>query len=284
VRKIEDTAHSSAHASLTRHRTGATDGIGRGFAEELCEKGFNVVLHGRNEQKLNAERKKLLDRWPNRQIRTLQLDASKDVGDTSKMEEAAASLQDINLRIILNNVGGAGGLASFTALGDRTAADCSFIIDMNLRFPTEITRLLIPQLKKQGSGLIMNIGSATSEFGIPYLSVYSGCKAYNKSWSRVLTNEMTAEDVDVEVLCVLVSAVATDNVPRNTSLFVPNARQMAVYALNLAGSGRSVEFGYWGHALQAAVVGVLPEWVANKVMVETGKQEKKDEEVRMKKQ
>jgi 17beta-estradiol 17-dehydrogenase / very-long-chain 3-oxoacyl-CoA reductase len=215
-------------------------------------------------------------------VRTLQLDASKDVGNASKMQAAAASLRDINLRIIVNNVGGAGGLASFTALQNRTAEECQFITNMNLLFPTEITRLLIPQLKKQGSSLILNAGSATSEFGVPYLSVYSGCKAYNKAWSRSLANEMTAEGVDVEVLCVLISAVATDNLPRNTSLFVPNARQMARCSLNLAGCGRPVEFGYWGHALQAALVQVLPEWVANKIMVDTGKQEKADEEARRK--
>ncbi|SMR52343.1 unnamed protein product [Zymoseptoria tritici ST99CH_1E4] len=263
--------------------TGATDGIGRAVAEELCEEGFNVVIHGRNEAKLTKERKKLLDRWPDRQIRTLQLDAAEDVNNSSKMGEAAASLKDINLKIIVNNVGGAGGRASFTALSERTAEDCEYITNMNLRFPTEITRLLMPQMKEQNSGLIINVGSASSEFGLPYLSIYSGCKAYNKSWSRSLSSEMIAEGVDVEVLCVIVGAVATDNVQREKSLFVPDANQIARCSLNLTGSGSVVEFAYWGHALQAALVASMPEWLTTKIMVQRGKQEKIDEDLRMKK-
>lgn len=36
--------------------TGATNGIGFGFCEELCERGFNVILHGRNKALLNSGR------------------------------------------------------------------------------------------------------------------------------------------------------------------------------------------------------------------------------------
>lgn len=260
--------------------TGATDGIGKGFAEELCARGFNVVLHGRNERKLEDVKNDLLKRWPQRQIRTLKIDASQEAGNADAIARAAAELKDINLKALINNVGGSSGNLSFVPLHERTPEQIRSILDVNVRFPTEITRALLPQLRKNGSGLIMNIGSLTSEFGLPYLSVYSGCKGYNVCWSRCLEAEMTAENLDIEVLCILVGAVATDLVPRPVSLFVPNARQMAKYALDKVGCGRSETFGYWAHGLQAFMFKMMPTWLAKKTIVDVGKKEKLEDEQR----
>jgi 17beta-estradiol 17-dehydrogenase / very-long-chain 3-oxoacyl-CoA reductase len=129
----------------------------------------------------------------------------------------------------------------------------------------------------------MNVGSVTSDTGIPYLSVYSGCKAYNKGWSECLTNEMRAENVDIEVLCVRISSVATDNVPRENSLFVPNARKIARESLNRVGCGKSVVYGYWAHALQAEMLTALPKWIIDMTVISVAKQEKVREEQSMKK-
>lgn len=51
--------------------TGASDGIGLAFVKELAHKGFNVVLHGRNPDKLEKLKKKLSDEFPDAQFRTL---------------------------------------------------------------------------------------------------------------------------------------------------------------------------------------------------------------------
>ncbi|CZT22374.1 related to short chain dehydrogenase/reductase [Ramularia collo-cygni] len=258
--------------------TGATDGIGRGFAEELCAQGFNVVIHGRNEKKLDVERNKLLDAWPGRQVRTLRIDAATAFDDEQIFDAAAASLNDINLKVVINNCGGAGGMLSFLKLQDRTSDDCRRFLDINARFPTEMTRVLLPQLLQQSPALIINIGSVTSDTGIPYLSVYSGCKAYNKAWSECLSNEMRAESKDIEALCVRISTVATDNVPRETSLFVPNARQIAQSSLNRVGCGKSVVYAYWAHALQAGMLDAMPKWLLNRTMISAAREEKVREE------
>ena len=44
--------------------TGATDGIGFGFGQELCARGFNVILHGRNAEKLDRRRRELQTLFP----------------------------------------------------------------------------------------------------------------------------------------------------------------------------------------------------------------------------
>jgi len=106
--------------------TGASDGIGKGFAEELCSRGVNVILHGRNERKLQGVKDDLLSRWPSRQIRLLVLDAGAAASDASKLDEAAASLQDLNLRILVNNVGGA-VTPLWAPLIDRSSSDVAQI-------------------------------------------------------------------------------------------------------------------------------------------------------------
>lgn len=266
---------------LSIRSTGATDGIGKGFAEELCERNFNIVIHGRNEQKLEALKRSLEQRSPGVEVRTLQIDAGNEASKDEAFARAASAVKDINLKILINNVGGSGGLASFRSFQERSSSEVSAFLDINARFPTEITRSLLPHLRTQTSALVLNIGSSTSEFGLPYLGVYSGCKAYNKGWSQSLAAEMKAERADVEVMCVLVSAVATDNAPRDLSLTVPSARQMARYSLHKVGCGQSVVFGYWAHALQAAIFDSLPKWIREKAVIDIGKMEKAEEEKRM---
>ena len=84
--------------------TGASDGIGKGFAEELCQRGFNVILHGRNESKLNRLKDELLKQWPERELRTLVLDATADARDGAKMDAAARSLNNINLTVLASGL------------------------------------------------------------------------------------------------------------------------------------------------------------------------------------
>ncbi|EME48523.1 hypothetical protein DOTSEDRAFT_141627 [Dothistroma septosporum NZE10] len=264
--------------------TGATDGIGKGFAEELCHRGFNVVIHGRNQHKLESVKSLLNKSWPNQQVQILKIDASKDAGNADVLSRAAANLTNFDLKVLINNLGGNGGLGvSFMPLHERTPVQIRAVMDINARFPTEITRAVLPQLRENSPALIINVGSTTSDFGLPYLSIYSGCKSYNKGWSRSLTAEMRAEESNVEVFCLMVSAVATNYVPRAASLFAPTARQMASYSLDKVGCGKSIVFGYWAHAVQAAFFYALPDWLAEKTIIDVGIKEKKEDEERAKK-
>src|SRR5271154_6519096 len=55
--------------------TGSSDGIGKGIAYELCSHGFNVVLHGRNAEKLSRVQASLLAEYPKVQVRKVITDA-----------------------------------------------------------------------------------------------------------------------------------------------------------------------------------------------------------------
>lgn len=259
--------------------TGASDGIGKGFAEELCHRGFDVVLHGRNEAKLNAVKDTLMRQWPRRDVRIMVIDAGSEAGDTSKVQTAVHQLRDINLTVLVNNVGGAGGIKpTWVSLDKRTSTEITLFMDLNMRFPTEITRQLLPQLTRAKSALIINVGSAAGNFPTPYLSVYSGSKAYNNAWSRSLRAEMIAEGHDVEVLCLLVGMVSTGSLPKATNLFCPSSRRLAQSSLDVVGCGRNEIWAYWPHALQFGLIGLLPEWLMMRTVTGIARKGKAHEE------
>ena len=84
--------------------TGASDGIGLGFCEELLARGFNVLLHGRNPQKLDRIIGELSTKYPERSLDKVIADASKyDNG----YEEIARKVKSLHgpLTVLVNNVG-----------------------------------------------------------------------------------------------------------------------------------------------------------------------------------
>jgi 17beta-estradiol 17-dehydrogenase / very-long-chain 3-oxoacyl-CoA reductase len=86
--------------------TGASDGIGLGFAQELASQGFNVILHGRNAQKLQSVSDTLHAQFPGRKFKILVLDAIQDAGDVDKIQAALAQFKDLEVKVLINNVGG----------------------------------------------------------------------------------------------------------------------------------------------------------------------------------
>ena len=261
--------------------TGASDGIGLGFAQELSKEGFNVVLHGRNKEKLEGVMKRLIQEFPQTKYRVLIADAS---SNSTSFDQLAQSVSDINLKILINNVGGASMLKDTYQQFDQYKSDeIDSVIATNLSFPTYITHALIPQLKRNSSttttnnstpSLIINIGSAAAR-GMPYISVYAPAKAFNLSWSTSLTLEMSAErkknnnNNNIEVIGIIVGKVSTNALQVPVSLFVPNARTMARAALDRVGCGKAVITGYFPHAIQVAGLNLLPEFVAGPILCST---------------
>ncbi|TFY52036.1 hypothetical protein EVJ58_g10235 [Rhodofomes roseus] len=120
--------------------TGASDGIGKGVARELYEHGFNLVLHGRNEEKLRKVADEIRARG-NRDVRYFIADASDPSHDFAKLVGPFANL---NITVVIHNVGGSSiaedGIDSFTD------ASLAGIVHQNAMFPLLLTRALLPSL------------------------------------------------------------------------------------------------------------------------------------------
>lgn len=248
--------------------TGASDGIGLGFAEELASQGFNVILHGRNETKLQTVSAKLQTQYPNRKFKILVLDAIEAASDTARLQTALSEFKDLNLKILINNVGGpAGPKPSFKTFSQQEPANIDVWIDMNLRFPTQLTRQALPLLIESQPALILNISSGAANVPSPFIAVYSGSKAFNVSWSRSLAVELEDAGHDVDCHAIVVGPTATERTMKagfSPGLTQPTSRRMARASLGFAGTGKRDVAAYWGHGFLMAVFAVLPGWYAEK--------------------
>jgi 17beta-estradiol 17-dehydrogenase / very-long-chain 3-oxoacyl-CoA reductase len=252
--------------------TGASDGIGLGFAEELASQGFNVILHGRNAQKLQTVSSTLQAQFPGRKFKILVLDAVQDAGDNEKIQTALAEFKDLDLKVLINNVGGmAGPKPTFRQFSEMDPSLINAWIDINLRFPTQFTRQLLPSLIENQPSLIVNISSGAANVPSPFIAVYSGSKAFNVSWSRSLAVELEDAGHDVDCHAIVVGPTATPRLQRSgvhTSLISPSPRQMARASLGYAGTGVRDVAAYWGHDYLMTLFGCLPGWYAEKFVRE----------------
>lgn len=256
--------------------TGASDGIGNAFVHELASRGFNVILHGRNQQKINNLIADLKIQYPSTNFEAFILSATARDEWASSLEKLVASLQSrgVNLTVLINNVGGSVNLTKpFESLGERDAEEVTQHIDMNITFATQITRALLPLLTLNKPSLIINMGSLVGVLALPWLSVYGGGKAYNLHFSRCLRLEMIAENhPEVEVLGIICGKVATrgNNNP-DPSLFVPTARHYAKCVIDKVGCGEAVVGGYWAHDVQVALLDFIPQSVAEQQSIRLSK-------------
>lgn len=243
--------------------TGGSGGIGQQLAHELASLGFNIILHGRSQAKLDAVREDLSRLHPDRQFRTLIIDASQAFGAAKTSASWLAPFQDINLTVVINNAGGCTErkMASVDGLSaERLITDVS----VNALFPTLLIHQAIPLLLKNPHGLIVNIGSL-ADLGVPLGGSYSASKAYLSTMTEVVSREMRLQGRDVEVLGVRLGNVwgtsQTGTGSDTQDFWSPDASSMARAVIARIGCGRHVVVGHWRHALQVGLSQLAPNFV-----------------------
>lgn len=263
--------HHNSSAEPWAIVTGATDGIGKGYAYELADRGFNVVLHGRNSTKLHHVRHELQNEYPHLSFRIILADASIAGPQALKhIQEVVEGLRDLHITILINNVGSGAKSTGDTieAFGLNTPEDIDALINTNARFPVQFTRAVLPLLLSHGGpALIMTMGSM-ADAGMPYLDVYAASKSFDLVFSRALRRELRAEGSNVEVLGIMtgeVTDVEWDRTER--SLFRPASREFARAALERVGCGVDVVAPWWTHGLTWGCLDFLPAWVFDRAVV-----------------
>ncbi|KAK8146673.1 hypothetical protein G3M48_002726 [Beauveria asiatica] len=273
--------------------TGASDGIGRGFAAELAKQGFNVVLHGRNRAKLASVMSQLQDRHPDRCFRILIADASKvaclncirpvhgqshnhDQDDGSSAAAPPADfdalrtdLDGLNLTVLVNNAGGGAVNPTFLSLGESSEARITGNVSLNALFPLHLTRALLPTLRQNSPSLVVNV-SSLADNGLPLLVSYCASKRFLLTMTEAVVREMKllGRGGDVELLGVRVGKTTnTAYFTEKPSLFTPDSQTMARAALEKAGYGHGVVVGYWAHALQHLLIKSMPLWVKDRAFI-----------------
>lgn len=128
--------------------TGATDGIGLATAQELAEQGHDLVLHGRNAEKLRAARQAVEGTRAGSVVGTLLA----DLADLAQVAGLGTDAQDLGVEVLVNN---AGVLTTDRPITDD-GLDVRFVV--NTIAPYLLTRRLLPSLPRRGR--VVNLSSA----------------------------------------------------------------------------------------------------------------------------
>ncbi|KAJ9657239.1 hypothetical protein H2198_004465 [Neophaeococcomyces mojaviensis] len=263
--------------------TGGSDGIGAGFVQELASHNFNIILHGRNPAKISKQIASFRSQYPHLRFECWIADAT----DRSAWPAAFATLfqlikdQQIYLTVLVNNIGGNPVPdRSFTALSEYEEDEVTEIIDMNLTFPTQLTRVLLPHLMANKPSLVLNMSSAVALSPIPYLCLYAPSKAFNLQFSKTLRLELVAEGhEEVEVLGVTAGRVkSAGSGDVEVNWLTPTSRDFARSTVRLVGCGREEVVGWWSHGLLIWAMDVLPYWARDRILVLIAKTEKQARE------
>jgi len=118
--------------------TGATDGIGLAMCKEFAKKGMNIVLVSRTLSKLEDKAQEITDKFPNIEVKYLQVDFS-DINEPSVRGVIAKFLEDLNVGVLVNNVGVSYPFPKY--FHELTDSEVAALTTLNADSTTWMTRL-----------------------------------------------------------------------------------------------------------------------------------------------
>jgi uncharacterized protein len=180
--------------------TGATGGVGALYAAGLAERGYDLLLVGRQQKMLDALAKAVKQKT-NVKVETLVANLA-EAKDLARIEARISS--DPAITALINNAGTA-SFGSFAKLSSEAVDETTAV---NITAMTRLTHAVLPGFLARGAGSIVNIASVLAFHPWPEFGVYNASKAYVVSFSQALQGEVAGKGVLVQV--VIPPAVDTD--------------------------------------------------------------------------
>lgn len=172
--------------------TGGTRGIGFETARTFAKNGAKVIVFGSREatvakaiEQLKSEGLEITGFWPN-------LDDYDDIQKTINQIVTDHGRIDI----LVNNA----GLSANLPIEQTTPADFNKIIDLNVRAMFYITKAIVPTMKQQGSGVILNTSSMVSLYGQPSGVGYPTSKFAVNGMTKSLARELAPSGIRVNAV------------------------------------------------------------------------------------
>jgi 3-oxoacyl-[acyl-carrier protein] reductase len=177
--------------------TGGAMGIGLVCAQRLAENGAEIILWDRDSEALEAAKAAF-----NKPVTTIQVDISDPQSVAAAM--AASTKHHSRITQLLNSAGIAGPAVPTL---DYTAEDWCQVIDINLNGTFYVNQAVLPTMKAQNYGRIVNVASVAGKEGNPNAGAYSASKAGVIGLTKTLGKEMATYDIAVN--CITPAAAQT---------------------------------------------------------------------------
>lgn len=172
--------------------TGATSGIGAAYAKRFAEQGYDLVITGRRREKIEALAENIRKECHVR-VEVVLAELSEKEGIRKVIE----TMQEKQVEILVNNAGF--GANSLFYECDLEVAEQ--LASVSVIAPMELIRAALPDMVKRKSGTIINISSESVYMIVPKNSVYSGSKAFLKSFTEGLHVDLIGTGVRVQAVC-----------------------------------------------------------------------------------
>jgi NAD(P)-dependent dehydrogenase (short-subunit alcohol dehydrogenase family) len=177
--------------------TGSTSGFGRLTVETLARQGYRVFAGMRAAAGKNAPAAEELRALAQRERLALQI-VEIDVTDDASVERAIAVIIETTgrLDVVVNNAGVSysGPLEAFTLEQVRQQ------FEINVFSVLRVNRAVLPQMREQGSGLLLQIGSIVGRLGLPFLGLYGATKFALEGLTESYRYELAPFGIDAAII------------------------------------------------------------------------------------
>jgi 3-oxoacyl-[acyl-carrier protein] reductase len=186
---MSGTTHTGVHRILV---TGASRGIGRATAIAFARTGAAVVLLARESSELRETGQQVED------LGARVVVTPCDVRDVATLKRAIENVEEElgGLDVLVNNAGG----GSFAPFSDLTESDWSDVLSLNVEGLVNVTREVLPVMRRQRRGLVINIGSIRGLEGAPTMTAYTASKLAVTGFTRALRQELEGSGILVSLI------------------------------------------------------------------------------------
>ena len=236
--------------------TGASAGLGELFARRLAERGLNLVLTARREERLLALGQEL-ESAHGIQTRAVAV----DLGSEDFLDTLRATTDELDVGLLINNAG-------FTNSGNFLDNDLDkelLLVHVNIRAAMVLAHHFGQRMRERGRGGIVFSASIAGHAPIPFWANYSASKAYDLFMGEALADELKPHGVDVLALCP--GATHTE-FSTYSGLFAPlmamQPEKVVDQALAKLGKRRMTVVGFTNW-LTTFSYRLVPRWLASKL-------------------
>lgn len=169
--------------------TGGGSGLGKAMAKKFCDNHITTIIVGRNAEKLESARKEL------------GVNCFDMVCDVTNLKEVPSFIEKVvanfgTIDILVNNA----GINQKKEFTDVTDEEFQHIIATNLNAVFTMSREVVKQMLKQGSGAIVNISSMAAQYGLPKVIAYSASKTAIDGITRAMAVELSSKGIRVNAI------------------------------------------------------------------------------------
>ncbi|HHG83422.1 MAG TPA: SDR family oxidoreductase [Bacteroidetes bacterium] len=174
--------------------TGASKGIGKAMAETLAARGHNLLLVARSASLMAQLRDELEARYGGIKVEIFAADLTDQNVPAELFKWCQA--QGLPINILINNA----GLGVWETFAEADLAALEQMNAVNVSAVLRMCHVFLPELQAQPRAWLMNVGSTGAFQPLPRMAIYGAGKAYIRSFTRALRDELRETNVSVTCL------------------------------------------------------------------------------------